>query len=185
MPIVQLTLVLVILSCSRISGEFCSVGFPENITEENSTMELDILPEDTEVIIPSFRMTCDGYISHVSVAYEVSHQVSSFNEAGVYLQLWRTSDAQAVGMQNYSLVEEVLLPVGYRWPDYDNQSILDNYELPVRITVQSNDIIGFRTLFGSPVEVLVDITEEREVLSNNDVLNVTGVPQVMLTNSKL
>ena len=89
--------------------------------------------------------------------------MSSFNE-GVYLQLWRTSDAQAVDMQNYSLVEEVLLPVGHRWPDYDNQSILDNYELPVRITVQSNDIKGFRTPFGSPVEVLVDTAEDYQIM---------------------
>ena len=133
-------------------------------------------------------MTCDGYISHVSVAYEINPNMTSSNE-GVYLQLWRTSAAahdQAVGIMNYSLVEEVLLPVGHQWPDNDNQSILNNYELPIRITVQSNDIVGFRTPFGSPVEVLVDTTEEREVLSNDDnVLNVTGVPQVMFTNSKL
>ena len=133
-------------------------------------------------------MTCDGYISHVSVAYEVNPNMTSSNE-GVYLQLWRISAAtydQAVGIMNYSLVEEVLLPVGHQWPDNDNQSILNNYELPIRITVQSNDIVGFRTPFGSPVEVLVDTTEEREVLSNDDnVLNVTGVPQVMFTNSKL
>ena len=184
MLIVQLTAVLVIL-CLRISGEICSMGFPEEIMmeTENATIELDdvrldVIPEDTEVIIPSLRMTCDGYISHVTVGYEVSH-VTAFNES-VYLQLWRTSTAE-----NYSLVEEVLLPVGYHWPDNDNRSLLNNYELPIRITVQSNDTIGFRTPFGSSVEVLVDTTEEREVLSYSDnVLNVTGVPQVMITNSK-
>ena len=160
------------------------MGFPEEIMmeTENSTIELDdvrldVIPEDTEVIIPSLRMTCDGYISHVSVGYEVSH-VSAFNES-VYLQLWRTSTAE-----NYSLVEEVLLPVGHHWPDNDNRSILNNYELPSRITVQSNDTIGFRTPLGSSVEVLVDTIEQREVLSSDNVLNVTGVPQVMITNSK-
>lgn len=183
MQIAQLTLVLMILSCLQISGEFCSVGFPENVALENSTTELDSLPEDTEVIIPSLRMTCDGYISHVSVAYEINRDMSLFNE-GVYLQLWRTGAAQAV--KNYSLVEEVLLPVGDRWPDNDNQSVLNNYELPMRITVKSNDTIGFRTPFGSPVEVLMDTTEEREILSNDDnVLNVTGIPQITFTNSKL
>ena len=187
MMIVQLTLVLVIFSF-KTSGESCNMGFPEDITMENSTVELDVLPEDTEIIIPSLKIICDGYISHVSVGFEVS-QMSVYNQSadgtGVYLQLWRDA---GVGMRNYTLVEEVLLPVGNPWPDNDDQSILINYKLPKRMTVRSNDVIGFRTPYDSSVNVLVNTTDQREVLTNSNydnVLNVTGVPLMLITHSKL
>ena len=147
------------------------------------TIESDTIPEDTEVLIPSLRITCDGYISHVSVGYKVIYE-STINQDGVYLQLWRT----AVGTRNYSLVEEVLLPVGDPWPGNNNQSILKDFELPSRIAVQSNDVIGFRTPWDSSVEVLMDTTDQREILeydSNSPtVLNVTGISQIIITNSK-
>ena len=165
------------------------MGFPEHIVMESTTMELDVLPEDTEIIIPSLRITCDGYISHVSVAYEVSQTATVFNQSsggGVYLQLWR-NNAAAMGMRNYTLVEEVLLPVGSPWTVNDNRSILNNYKLPNRITVQPNDVIGFRTLYDSSVNVLVNMTDQREMLINDyydNVLNMTGVPLILITHSK-
>ena len=154
---------------------------------ENSTMELYVLPKDVEIIIPSLKIICDGYISHVSVGFEVS-QTSVFNQSddgtGVYLQLWRDA---VVDMRNYTLVEEVLLPVENPWPDNDNRSILINYKLPERMTVRSNDVIGFRTPYDSSVNVLVNMTDQREVLTNSDsdnALNMTGVPLILITHSK-
>ena len=173
----------------KTSGENCNMGFPEGIGVENSInpIDLDVLPEDTEVIIPSLRMTCDGYISHVSVGYEVT-QISVVNQSavGVYLQLWRNA-AAVWGIRNYTLVEEVMLPVGIPWPGIDNQSLLNNYKLANRITVRSNDVIGFRTPYDSSVNVLVNTTDQREVLTNDyydDVLNMTGVPLILITHSK-
>ena len=183
MLVFQLILV-VTMYCFKISGEVCSMGFPEIINMRRNTMELDTIPEDTEVLIPSLRITCDGYISHVSVGYKVIYE-STINQDGVYLQLWRT----AVGTRNYSLVEEVLLPVGEPWPGNNNQSILKDFELPSRIAVESNDVIGFRTPWDSSVEVLVDTTDQQEILeyeSNSPTaLNVTGIPQIIITNSEL
>ena len=184
MLIFQLIL-LITMYCLKIYGEVCNTGFPEIINMRgNTSMELDTIPEDTEVLIPSLRITCDGYISHVSVGYKVIYE-STINQDGVYLQLWRT----VVGMRNYSLVEEVLLPVGEPWPGNNNQSILKDFELPSRIAVQSSDVIGFRTPWDSSVEVLVDTTDQREILeyesNNSTVLNVTGIPQIIITNSEL
>ena len=181
----QLTLVLVIFSV-EIFGEYCNMGFPDHIVIESTTMGLDVLPEDTEIIIPSLRMACDGYISHVSVGYEVSQTATVFNQStdGVYLQLWR--NAAAMGTGNYTLVEEVLLPAGNPWPGNDNRSILNNYKLPNRITVQSNDVIGFRTPYDSSVNVLVNTTDQREMLISDyydNVLNITGVPLILITHS--
>lgn len=183
----HLTLVLVIFSV-EISGEYCNMGFLEHIAMESTTIELDVLPEDTEIIIPSLRITCDGYISHVSVGYEVSQTATVFNQStgGVYLQLWR--NAAAMGMRNYTLVEEVPLPVGSPWTGNDNRSILNDYKLPKRITVQSNDVIGFRTPYDSSVNVLVNTTDQREMLISDyydNVLNMTGgVPLILITHSK-
>ena len=168
----------------EISGEACNMGFPEAIAIGNSTtMELDVIPEDTQVLIPSLTITCDGYISHVSVGYKVSHYRSAADES-VYLQLWRI----AVGVRNYSLVEEVLLPPGDPWPGSNNLSILENFELPSRITAQSNDVIGFRTPYSSSVRVLVNTTNPRRILEYTshgyNVLNTTGIPQITIRNSK-
>jgi len=134
-----ISLTVLCMLCFKASGEVvCTKGFPEVIALENNTsIHLDAIPEDTEVLIPSLIMTCDGYISHVSIGYEVTN--SEFNQS-VYLQLWRRNDAMQPG--DYSLVVEVLLPVGDPWPYSDHQSILSNYELSSRIMVQSNDIIG-------------------------------------------
>ena len=184
----QLTLVLVIFS-SKTSGKDCIVGFLEDIAVENATieseMELDFIPEDTEIIIPSLTIACDGYISHVSVGYEGKNQTVS--NKSVYLQLWRISHTTLEGsVENYTLVEEVLLPIGDPWPGADNQRILNDYKLPKRLTVQSSDVIGFRTPYNSSVNVLVNATEQREVfLNGDDVLNTIGVPLLLITHSKL
>ena len=167
----------------EISGEACNVGFPEAITMGNNVMELDVIPEDTQVLIPSLTITCDGYISHVSIGYKVNPYKSTTGQS-VYLQLWRNS----VGMRNYTLAEEVLLPSGNPWPGNNNQTILENFELPSRITVRSNDVIGFRTPHSSSVEVLVDTSNPREILEctshGHNVLNITGIPQIIIRNSK-
>ena len=183
MLVAQLTLVLMILLV-EISGEAINAGFPEAITMGNNAMELDVIPDDTQVLIPSLTITHDGYISHISVGYKVNPYKSSSNE-GVYLQLWRST----VGLKNYSLIEQVLLPPGNPLPNNNNQSIIKDFKLPSRIAVRSNDIIGFRTPRSSPVKVLVDTTDPREILEytshGNKALKVTGTPQVILMNSEL
>ena len=168
----------------EISGEACNAGFPEAITMRgNNAMELDVIPEDTQVLIPSLTITCDGYISHVSIGYKVNPYKSTAGQS-VYLQLWRSS----VGVRNYTLVEEILLPPGNPWPGNNNQTILENFELPSRITVRSNDVIGFRTPRSSSVEVLVDTNNPREILEctshGHNISNITGIPQIIIRNSK-
>ena len=187
--IAQSTLILVLFSFKPF-GEDCSVGFLEDITVESNItefeMELDVIPEDAEIIIPSLTMTCNGYISHVSIGYEGKNQTSVSNNS-VYLQLWRISHTAALegSVENYTLVEEVLLPIGDPWPHTDNQRILNDYKLPKRITVQSSDVIGFRTPYNSSVNVLVNTTDQREVLSNSDdILSMIGVPLLLITHSK-
>ena len=161
------------------------MGFPEAITMGNNNItELDVIPEDTQVLIPSLTITCDGYISHVSVGYKANLYKSASDES-VYLQLWRST----VGMRKYSLVKEVLLPPGDPWPGSNNLSILEDFELPSRISVQSNDVIGFRTPYNSSVKVLVDTINPRRILEYtlhgyNNVLNITGIPQITIRNSK-
>ena len=170
-----------IICCKIHSGEaVCTTGFPDVIIMENSTAMLDTIPEGTEVLVPSLKITCDGYISYVSVGYKARESI--FNQS-VYLQLWRS--AAAMNIIKYLLVEEVMVPAGESWPGNNSHNILNHYKLPSKIKVQSNDIIGFRTPMNSSVKVLVDTTDQREIIENGQyMLNVShGVPQIMITNS--
>ena len=157
------------------SGQDCSTGFPQDVLSRGNTTIESTIPVGTVVLAPFLNFTCDGYITHVSVVYEVTDIAS--NET-VYLQLRRNVE----GME-YSLIDEVMLPERGR----ANQSFLQDYELPNRIEIQENDVIGFETPANSSVEVLVDtnVTDEPLYFSpnNTDVFELsmmTGLPQISI-----
>ena len=171
-------IVLVTAAIFVVSGHNCLQGFPENITEITNRSE-HVIPEGTVVLAPFLTFTCDGYITHVSVGYEVTSVTSNQT---VYLQLRRNTEGA-----NYSLIHEVLLPRG-KPEAKDNHTILRNYQLLKSIAVLQNDLVGFKTPADSSVRVLL-VSDQQKTLhkgySSNAFAasNVTGIPQISVTFS--
>ena len=169
-------LLLLLEAFTEVFGQGCTTDFSQDIcliNRGNTT-----IPEGTVVLAPFLTFKCNGHITHVSVRFEVIDMSS--NET-VYLQLRRKVE----GMEYY-LITEVMLPKGE--PE-GNHSILCDYELPDRMKIQENDVIGFRTPEDSSVAVLVETTNmtiNRQLLfsstnSTDDIFDsvmIEGLPQI-------
>ena len=164
------------------SGQDCSPNFPRDILGGGNTTIPETIPEGTVVLAPFLTFTCDGYITHVSVGYEVTNMTSNQT---VYLQLRRNVEGT-----KYSLIHEVMLPVV---PDGTRTSILRDYKLPNMLAVRENDVVGFRTPENSSVRVLIDDSQEanRSLYVNENYESdnfstsmINGTPQISVADGE-